>query len=109
MTDPQRDAKVATTAFFDTVNFARRINVPGHYACGYNDETCPPDSTFSAYIVISAPKELTIIKEMGHARVPALTDIEHELGDEGDWGEVEMGGISRHNPKIQSPGPPHMI
>jgi cephalosporin-C deacetylase-like acetyl esterase len=75
--DPQRDAKIATTAYYDTVNFARRIKVPGHYAWGYNDETCPPDSTFSAYNVITAPKELTIIKEMGHGRVPALTDIEH--------------------------------
>ncbi len=78
MNDPQRDAKIATTAYFDTVNFAKRIKVPGHYAWGYNDETCPPDSTFSAYNVITAPKDLTIIKEMGHNRVPALTDIEHD-------------------------------
>jgi cephalosporin-C deacetylase-like acetyl esterase len=78
MSDPQREAKIATTAYFDTVNFARRLKVPGHYAWGYNDETCPPDSVFSAYNVITAPKELTVIKEMGHGRVPALTDIEHE-------------------------------
>jgi cephalosporin-C deacetylase-like acetyl esterase len=75
-TDPQRDAKIATTAYFDSVNFARRIKVPGHYGWGYNDETCPPDSTFSAYNVITAPKELTIVKEMGHPRVPALTEAE---------------------------------
>ncbi len=77
-TDPQRDAKIATTAYFDSVNFAKRIKVPGHYAWGYNDETCPPDSTFSIYNQITAPKEITIIKEMGHARVPELTDIEHD-------------------------------
>jgi cephalosporin-C deacetylase-like acetyl esterase len=76
--DPQRDAKIATTAYFDGVNFAKRIKAPGHYAWGYNDETCPPDSTFSAYNQITAPKELTIIKEMGHGRIPALTDREHD-------------------------------
>jgi cephalosporin-C deacetylase-like acetyl esterase len=77
-TEQQRAAKIATTAYFDSVNFARRIKAPGHYAWGYNDETCPPDSTFSMYNVLTAPKELTIFKEMGHARVPALTDVEHE-------------------------------
>lgn len=84
-TDPLRDAKIATTAYFDTVNFAKRIKVPGHYAWGYNDETCPPDTTFSAYNQITAPKELMIIKEMGHGRVPAITDAEH------DWVMKQIG------------------
>ncbi len=62
------------------MNFAKRIKVPGHYAWGYNDETCPPDSTFSIFNVITAPKDLTLIKEMGHGRAPVseLTDIEHD-------------------------------
>jgi cephalosporin-C deacetylase-like acetyl esterase len=76
--DPQRAAKIRTTGYFDAVNFAKRIKIPGHYGWGYNDETCPPDSTFSAYNVITAPRELTIIKEMGHPRVPALTAAERE-------------------------------
>jgi cephalosporin-C deacetylase-like acetyl esterase len=29
------------------------------------------------YNVLTAPKELKIYKEAGHARVPALTDLEH--------------------------------
>lgn len=74
--DPQRDAKIATTAYYDSVNFARRIKVPGHYGWGYNDETCPPDSTFSAYNVISGPKELSIFKEMGHDRAPGFLDVQ---------------------------------
>ena len=76
--EPGRDAKIATTAYFDAVNFARRIKVPGHYGWGYNDETCPPTSTFSAYNVITAPKTLDIFKEMGHPRVPGLTEVERE-------------------------------
>mgnify|MGYP001554099396 CR=1 FL=1 len=76
-TPGQRAAKLATTAYYDSVNFARRIKVPGHYAWGYNDETCPPTTTFSMYNVLTAPKELAIYKETGHGRVPALTDVEH--------------------------------
>ena len=77
-TEPGRDAKIATTAYFDAVNFARRIKVPGHYGWGFNDETCPPTSTFSAYNVITAPKTLDIFKEMGHPRVPGLTVVERD-------------------------------
>jgi cephalosporin-C deacetylase-like acetyl esterase len=76
--DPQREAKIATTAYYDTVNFAKRIKVPGHYAWGYNDAVCPPDTTFSAYNVITAPKDLDIYKELGHGRIPAVTDAEHD-------------------------------
>ena len=76
--EPGRAAKIATTAYYDSVNFARRIKVPGHYGWGYNDETCPPTSTFSAYNVITAPKTLDIFKEMGHPRVPGLTVVERE-------------------------------
>jgi cephalosporin-C deacetylase len=78
LNDPQRDAKIAATAYFDGVNFAKRIKAPGHYGWGYNDDTCPPDTTFSAFNVITAPKDLTIIKEMDHGRDPKLTDIEHD-------------------------------
>jgi cephalosporin-C deacetylase len=74
--DPNRAARIATTAYYDGVNFARRIKVPGHYGWGYNDDTCPPDSTFAAYNVITAPKQLAIVKEMGHPKVPALAERE---------------------------------
>ena len=60
-------AKIATAAYYDTVNFARRLKVPGFYCWGYNDETCPPTSTFTAYNVISAPKELVVTLELGHS------------------------------------------
>lgn len=77
-TEPARDTKLATTAYYDAVNFARRLKIPGHYGWGYNDETCPPTSMFSAYNVISAPKTLSIFKEMGHPRVPGLTVAERD-------------------------------
>jgi cephalosporin-C deacetylase len=77
-TEPARDAKLATTGYYDAVNFAKRLKVPGHFGWGYNDETCPPTSMFSAYNVIASPKTLSIFKEMGHPRVPGLTTAERE-------------------------------
>jgi cephalosporin-C deacetylase-like acetyl esterase len=64
-------AKVETTAYYDVVNFAKRIAVPGHYAWGYNDETCPPTSIYAAYNKITAPKALTLDVAAGHKTTPA--------------------------------------
>ncbi len=62
--------KIATTGYYDAVNFARRIKVPGFYIWGFNDETCPPTSTFAAYNVITAPKTLAVQPEQAHTYPP---------------------------------------
>ena len=63
-------AKIETATYYDTVNFARRLKVPGFYLWGYNDETCPPTSTFAAYNVITAPKKMAVEPEQGHSYPP---------------------------------------
>lgn len=63
-------AKIETSAYYDVVNFARQINVPGYYTWGYNDETCPPTSMYSAFNQIQAPKELLLVQETGHWTYP---------------------------------------
>lgn len=67
--DP-KPGEVETLSYFDVVNFARRVSVPGFYTWGYNDLTCPPTSMYSAYNVISAPKQLEIFQETGHWTFP---------------------------------------
>ncbi len=62
----QTKEKIETSKYYDTVNFARRLKVPGIYSWGFNDETCPPTSIYSAYNLISAPKTLLLGLEMGH-------------------------------------------
>ena len=61
------DAKIRTTGYYDTVNFARRLKVPGYYNWGYNDEVCPPTAAYAAYNSITAPKTLGLTLEMGHS------------------------------------------
>lgn len=58
--------KIETSKYYDVVNFARQVKVPGYYSWGYNDVTCPPTSMYSAYNVIQATKSLTIFEETGH-------------------------------------------
>ncbi|MGN6438485.1 MAG: acetylxylan esterase [Agriterribacter sp.] len=62
--------KVNTAGYYDVVNFARLLKVPGMYSMGFNDEVCPPTSMYAAYNVITAPKELYIIPETGHWTFP---------------------------------------
>ena len=66
--------KLETAAYYDVVNFARRLRVPGIYSWGFNDETCPPTSTYATYNVITAPKSLLLGLEMGHANSVEQTD-----------------------------------
>ena len=58
--------KLNTVGYYDVVNFARRVKVPGYYMWGYNDEICPPTSMFAAYNVLTAPKELKLYYDTGH-------------------------------------------
>jgi len=58
--------KLKTLGYYDVVNFARRLKIPGIYSWGFNDETCPPTSLYAAYNVIQAPKELYLALETGH-------------------------------------------
>lgn len=65
--------KLETASYYDAVNFARRLKVPGIYSWGYNDETVPPTSSYAAYNIITAPKTLLLGLEMGHANSPEQT------------------------------------
>ena len=66
--------KIETTKYYDVVNFARRVKAPGLYTWGFNDETCPPTSMYSAYNVITAKKDLMLALETGHNQVPEQTE-----------------------------------
>ena len=66
-------AKIETSRYYDVVNFARRVNVPGLYSWGFNDETCPPTSMYSAYNVIPGQKKLLLALETGHNNIPEQT------------------------------------
>jgi cephalosporin-C deacetylase-like acetyl esterase len=75
--EPNLEARMAVSRYYDTVNFARLLKVPGFYAWGYNDPACCPTSTFSAYNVITAPKTLEVGRDTGHWLYPWQVDDAH--------------------------------
>jgi cephalosporin-C deacetylase-like acetyl esterase len=66
--------KLETMGYYDVVNFAKRLKVPGNYSWGFNDETCPPTSMYASYNVINAPKQLFLALDTGHWTYPEQRD-----------------------------------
>ncbi|MEO6330550.1 MAG: acetylxylan esterase [Ginsengibacter sp.] len=66
--------KIETCGYYDVVNFARIVKVPGIYSWGYNDDVCPPTSMYAAYNVIPGTKALYPALETGHWTFPEQTE-----------------------------------
>lgn len=64
--DNRNDQTIEMLRYYDVVNFARYVDVPGFYSWGFNDEVCPPTSMYAAYNSIDAPKDLWVVPETGH-------------------------------------------
>ena len=60
--------KLQTIPYYDAVNFARLLKVPGIYAWGFNDPTVPPTASFATYNAVTAPKEVLLSPPNGHDR-----------------------------------------
>lgn len=79
-------ARIEALRYYDVANFARRVQVPGYYTWGYNDETCPPTSVYAAYNVITAPKTLGLTLEMAHSyNAEQREAIDRWIGDFLGW------------------------
>lgn len=59
-----------TLQYYDVVNFARLLKVPGFYSLGYADNTCSPTSVWAVLNSITAPKKVVITPTSGHWRFP---------------------------------------
>lgn len=52
--------KINTLQYYDVVNFARRISCPVYLTWGYNDNVCPPTTSYIVWNLITAPKKSLI-------------------------------------------------
>ena len=52
--------KIQTLQYYDVTNFARRILCPVYLTWGYNDNVCPPTTSYIVWNLITAPKESLI-------------------------------------------------
>lgn len=46
-----------TLAYYDVVNFARHIKAPVYMTWGYNDNVCPPTTSYAVWNTLACPKE----------------------------------------------------
>lgn len=51
---------IRTLEMYDVVNFAKRLRCPVRMTWGYNDNTCPPTTSYEVYNVITAPKHAAL-------------------------------------------------
>lgn len=58
--DMDTSEKIKTLAYYDVVNFAKQITVPVYMTWGFNDNTCPPTTSYIVYNVLGCPKEALI-------------------------------------------------
>jgi len=70
--------KIEVSKYYDVVNFARSVKAEGWYSWGYNDNVCPPASTFAAYNVINAEKELHLFQETQHWTFPEQRELKNK-------------------------------
>ena len=70
--------RIETSKYYDVVNFARFVKVPGFYSWGFNDNVCPPTSMYSAYNVVPGEKELSLYHDAAHWRYAEQSKEGHE-------------------------------
>ena len=67
-----------TMAYYDVVNFARHITCDTYMTWGYNDDTCPPTTSYAVWNTLTCPKEAL------------LTPVnEHWTSDETEYRQME--------------------
>lgn len=75
--------KLETMAYYDVVNFARLIKADTFMTWGFNDNTCPPTTSYAVFNTLNCPKEALI------------TPInEHWTSEETEHGHLEW--IKKH-------------
>lgn len=52
--------KLETMAYYDVVNFARLIKADTFMTWGFNDNTCPPTTSYAVFNTLNCPKEALI-------------------------------------------------
>lgn len=57
---------VEQTRYYDGVNFARRITVPGYFSFGFNDNVVPPTTSYGTYNVAGGEKTLSPYQQTAH-------------------------------------------
>lgn len=67
------EASLRTMQYYDVVNFARHVKAKVYMTWGYNDNTCPPTTSYAVWNVLRCPKE-SLITPVNEHWTSAVTD-----------------------------------
>lgn len=60
MTGLYTSDNISTMAYYDVVNFARKVKATTYMTWGYNDNTCPPTTSYAVWNTLNCEKESLI-------------------------------------------------
>ena len=60
MTGLYTPSNISTMAYYDVVNFARKMKATTYMTWGYNDNTCPPTTSYAVWNTLNCEKESLI-------------------------------------------------
>ena len=60
MTGLYTPSNISTMAYYDVVNFARKVKASTYMTWGYNDNTCPPTTSYAVWNTLNCEKESLI-------------------------------------------------
>lgn len=60
MTGLYNPSNISTMAYYDVVNFARKVKATTYMTWGYNDNTCPPTTSYAVWNTLNCEKESLI-------------------------------------------------
>ena len=66
-----------TLSYFDAVNLAARVTVPGLFSVGLMDQICPPSTVYAAFNHYAGEKEMVVYPYNGHENGGPFQDAEH--------------------------------
>ncbi|MGB5983049.1 MAG: acetylxylan esterase [Nonlabens sp.] len=66
------EQKQEVARYYDVVNFARRLKIPGYYAYGYNDNVCPASSIAAMLNEVESEKEVIVAYDAAHWMYPEI-------------------------------------
>jgi cephalosporin-C deacetylase len=96
LTPEQLQQYRATSACYDSVNFARRVplTTPAIVSNGFRDTTCPPPGVNAAFNELRCPKRIFNMVATGHD----INDEYEKFSDEWIAGQLGLGRIIEPTP-----------
>ena len=70
------EANLRTMAYYDVVNFARYVTCPSFLTWGFNDNTCPPTTSYAVWNTLSCEKESLITPINEHWTTDATNKLQ---------------------------------